>query len=119
MPFTPTEWSNGKAEIIGILQAQARARGMITYSDLSRQLRNISIPYDDPAMAVMLDEILPRSLRLDGACCRPLSFTNTATWNRGLASSDLPESLGRKVTDKTTFWVAELRTVHGYWSNRP
>lgn len=119
VPFTPTEWSNGKAEIIGILQAQARARGMITYSDLSRQLRNISIPYDDPAMAVMLDEISTEEFKAGRGMLSAIVVHKYGDMEPGVGFFKLAESLGRKVTDKTTFWVAELHTVHGYWSNRP
>ena len=29
----------------------------------------------------------------------------------------LAKRLGRDTSDKTTFWVKELRRVHGHWNN--
>ena len=119
MPFTSAEWSLGKAEVIGILQARAQARGMITYSDLSKQLRSISIPYDDPAMAAMLDEISTEEFRNGRGMLSVIVVHKYGDMEPGVGFFKLAEFLGRKVADKTAFWVSELHTVHGYWSNRP
>jgi hypothetical protein len=118
VPFTADEWSTGKAEIIAILKARAQSRGMITYSDLSRQLRSIAIPYDDPAMAVMLDEISTAEFKAGRGMLSVIVVHKYGDMEPGIGFFKLAESLGRKVADKTTFWVGELHTVHGYWSNR-
>ena len=119
MPFTSAEWAIGKAEVIGILQARARARGMITYSDLSRQLRTVVIPYDDPAMAAMLDKISTEEFKAGRGMLSVIVVHKYGDMEPGVGFFKLAESLGRRVADKTTFWVAELHAVHGYWSNRP
>lgn len=118
MPFTASEWSLGKAEIIGILQARAQSRGMITYSDLSRQLRSISIPYDDPAMAVVLDEISTAEFKAGRGMLSVIVVHKYGDMEPGTGFFKLAETLGCKVADKTAFWVSELHAVHGYWSNR-
>ena len=118
MPFTPAEWSRGKAEVIGILQARARERGMITYSELSRQLQSIVLPYDDPAMAAMLDEISTDEFKAGRGMLSVVVVHKYGDMEPGVGFFKLADSLGRNVADKTTFWVNELHTVHGYWSNR-
>jgi hypothetical protein len=119
VPFTSTEWSLGKAEVIGILQARARGRSTITYSDLSLQLRIIAIPYNDPAMAAMLDEISTEEFRAGRGMLSVIVVHKYADKQPGPGFFKLAKSLGRKVEDKTAFWVAELNAVYGYWSNRP
>jgi len=113
------DWNTGKAEVIGILQQRARERGMITYSDLSRQLRSIVIPYDDPAMAAMLDEISTEEFKSGRGMLSVIVVHKYGDMEPGAGFFKLAESLGRRVGDKTTFWVTELHAVHGYWSNRP
>jgi hypothetical protein len=55
--FDDADWAAGKAEIAGILSQRAKSRSMITYSDLSSQLRNIQIAPHDPAMGAILGDI--------------------------------------------------------------
>jgi hypothetical protein len=119
VPFLPSEWSAGKAEIVGILQALARERGTITYSDLSQQLHNITIPHNDPAMAVMLDEISTEEFKAGRGMLSVIVVHKTGDQIPGPGFFKLAKSLGRKVTDKETFWIDELSAVHGYWSARP
>jgi hypothetical protein len=119
VPFTPSEWSAGKAEIVGILQALARRRDTITYSDLSQQLRSITIPYNDPAMAVMLDEISTEEFQAGRGMLSVIVIHKTGDQIPGPGFFKLAKSLGRKVTDREVFWIAELNAVYGYWSARP
>jgi len=90
----PSEWTAGKAEIVGILQSVARERGTITYSDLSRQLLSITIPHDDPAMAVMLDEISTGEFRAGRGMLWSSLFTKPATRYQGQVSLSLPSLWG-------------------------
>jgi hypothetical protein len=92
---------------------------MITYSDLSRQLRTVVIPYDDPAMAAMLDKISTEEFKAGRGMLSVIVVHKYGDMEPGVGFFKLAESLGRRVADKTTFWVAELHAVHGYWSNRP
>ena len=115
----PSEWTAGKAEIVGILQSVARERGTITYSDLSRQLLSITIPHDDPAMAVMLDEISTGEFRAGRGMLSVIVVHKTGDQIPGPGFFKLAKSLGRRVTDKEAFWVAELSAVHECWSAHP
>jgi hypothetical protein len=90
---------------------------MITYSELSRKLRSITIPFDNPAMAVMLDEISTEEFKNGRGMLSVVVVQKHGDTEPGVGFFKLAESLGRKVGDKTAFWVAELHTVHGYWSN--
>lgn len=118
MPYSVSEWGAGKAEIIGILQACARTRSMITYSELSKKLRSIAIPYDNPAMAVMLDEISTEEFRSGRGMLSVVVVHKQGDTEPGIGFFKLAESLGRRVGDITSFWVAELHAVDGYWSNQ-
>jgi len=109
-------WRVGKAEVVAILQTTARTRDTITYSDLSAQLRSIVIPYDDPIMAVMLDEISADEFRAGRGILSAVVIHKHGDQEPGTGFFKLAESLGCKVTDKTIFWVSELHAVHEYWS---
>jgi hypothetical protein len=91
---------------------------MITYSELSKKLRSITIPHDDPAMAVMLDEISTEEFRSGRGMLSVVVVHKHGDMEPGIGFFKLAESLGRRVGDKTSFWVAELHRVHGYWSNQ-
>lgn len=92
---------------------------MITYSDLSKQVHSVVIPYDDPAMAAMLDEISTEESKAGRGMLSVIVVHKYGDMEPGAGFFKLAESLGRKVTGKTAFWVTELHVVHGYWSNRP
>jgi hypothetical protein len=92
---------------------------MITYSDLSKQLRSIAIPYDDPAMAAMLDEISTEEYKAGRGMLSVIVVHKYGDMEPGSGFFKLAESLGRRVgPDKTAFWITELHMVHKYWSNR-
>jgi len=117
MRFDDDTWRTGKAEITVLLQETARMRGTITYSDLSKRLQTIVIPYDDPAMATMLDEVSSEEFAAGRGMLSAVVIHKHGDQLPGPGFFKLAESLGCAVIDRTSFWVSELQTVHTYWSN--
>jgi hypothetical protein len=55
--FSDSEWAAGVAEMTAILQKKAATRSMITYSDLAKEMKAVTIGYHDPAMDDMLLDV--------------------------------------------------------------
>jgi hypothetical protein len=117
--FTDAEWATGMAEMTEILSQRARSRGMITYSDLSRELRNILIAHHDPAMGFMLGQISTHESQNGRGMLSVIVVHKYGDMEPGNGFYECAESLGLDVSNRMAFWIGELHKVHAYWSNAP
>jgi hypothetical protein len=115
--FTDAEWATGVAEMTEILSQRARSRGMITYSDLSRELRNIEIAHHDPAMGFMLGQISTHESQNGRGMLSVIVVHKYGDMEPGSGFYECAEFLGFDVSNRVEFWISELHTVHAYWSN--
>jgi hypothetical protein len=117
--FTDAEWASGKAEMTEILRERARSsRGMITYSELSRDLQRIVIAPHEPAMGYMLGEISVNESHNGRGMLSVIVVHKEGDMEPGNGFYECAESLGFDVSNRMAFWVSELHKVHAYWSNQ-
>ena len=118
--FADAEWASGRAEMTEILRERARSsRGMITYGDLSQQLRSVAIDPHEPAMGHMLGEISVRESQSGRGMLSVIVVHKDGDMEPGNGFYECAESLGFDVSDRMAFWVSELHKVHAYWSKHP
>jgi len=118
--FTDAEWAAGVAEMTAILQVRASLRAMITYSDLSREIRSVVIGYHDPAMDDMLLEVSRNEASRGRGLLSVIVVHKYGDMEPGNGFYAPAESMGLDVSDRTACWIGELHRVHGYWSrSRP
>jgi hypothetical protein len=115
--FSEKEWDIGKAEMTGILSQRAKSRAMITYSDLSSQLRTIRIAHHEPAMGSMLGEISTEEYRRGHGMLSVIVVHKYGDMEPGNGFYECAEDLGLDTSDRVAFWIDQLHKVHGFWSN--
>ncbi|MGA8025804.1 MAG: hypothetical protein WB992_01575 [Bryobacteraceae bacterium] len=114
--FTDAKWAEGKAEITAILSEKARSgRGMITYGDLSREVRSIRIDPHEEAMRHMLGEISTHESKNGRGMLTVIVVHKHGDMEPGPGFYKCAESLGFDVSDRLAFWTRELHKVHAYW----
>jgi hypothetical protein len=114
--FPELNWQNAKDEARSAVIAAARRRGMITYSDLVRSIRSISLQPHDPRFFHFLGEI---SSEEDDAGRRLLTVVvvhKHGDMEPGKGLYELAASLGRDTSDLQKCWIEELHSVHRTWS---
>ena len=79
---------------------------MIAYSELSRLLRTIVLPHDDPAMAAMLDEISTEENQSGRGMLSVLVVHKVGDMEPGNGFYTLAEKLRRAFTDRQAFWIS-------------
>lgn len=117
--FLPVQWDAAVKEATAILRECARsASGTITYSDLAKRLRSITIGYHDPAM----DHLLIQVSTEEHACGRPLLSVivvhKYGDMEPGNGFYTLAQELGFDVSDREAFWIAEFKRVTDYWKSK-
>lgn len=115
--FSDAEWAAGKVEITEILSQRARSRGMITYSDLTSQLRSIKIAYHEPAMGAILGDISTHESQQGRGMLSVIVVHKYGDMEPGNGFYECAEELGLDISDRVAFWISELHKVHGFWSN--
>lgn len=108
--FSTEQWNTAKKEMLITLQKRASERQTITYSELSRETTSIPLGPHDFAMSWMLGEVSEE----EHEAGRPLLSALVVYKETGFPGPgfyDLAIRLGRKVTDRDSFWVNELQTI--------
>lgn len=114
--FPDADWQAAKAEMVNILVARAKLRGMIPYSDLVRQVRAVRLEPDSSALAAMLGEISEDEDAAGRGMLTVIVVHKTGDMQPGPGFFDLASHLGRNTTDMVKCWIEELKKVHAYWS---
>ncbi len=114
--YTEDQWQRGKEEMRHILAERAKVRGMIPYSELANQLTTIQIEPHDYAFAAMLGEISAEEDQASRGMLSVIVVHKSGDMQPGPGFFDLAQRLGRDASDILACWVAELKTVHAYWS---
>jgi hypothetical protein len=90
---------------------------MITYSDLSSELRCIQVGHHDPAMGAILGQISRDEFRSGRGMLSVVVIHKSGDQEPGPGFYECAEDLGLDVSDRMSLWVSQLHKVHGYWAN--
>ncbi len=99
-----------------ILAERARIRGMITYSELTEQVKTLHLEPDSYALAAMLGEISTEESNAGRGMLSVIVVHKYGDMQPGSGFFELAEELGRDTNDILICWVQELKKVHAYWS---
>lgn len=111
-------WNKAKEEMRVILIDRAKNRGMIPYSELVRQIKTIHLEPDSYALGNMLGEISTEEDNAGRGMLSVLVVHKSGDMQPGPGFYELAKSLGKDTSDILVFWVAELKRVFAYWSNK-
>jgi len=118
------KWVKAKAEIVQILQGRAKHGGggsdsIITYGELVGLVQSMSLEPHSADLAEMLDEISTAENE-DGHGMLSVLVVHQFESDRdqlpGPGFFKLARRLGRKFTDRQTFWVEESKRVYAAWA---
>jgi hypothetical protein len=117
--FSSAAWDAAKAEAREIMIERARLRGMITYSELVKHVRSITIGAHDPRLDHLLGEISSDEVAAGRGMLTVLVVHKVGDMEPGDGFYRLARSLGRGTSDLQKCWIDELHRVHKDWSMHP
>jgi hypothetical protein len=112
----PEQRERAKDEMRDVLNAVARRRETISYTDLVRQVRAMRLEPHDYAVAHLLGEISAADHE-QGRGMRSALVVSIEDNSPGSGFFALAESLGEDVADPMRFWVQQLEKVYTDWSS--
>lgn len=114
--FESEVWEESRSEITRILKRQARARAVIPYSEVTRQLTVIRFTPDDHRFHAMLGDVSRHEFK----CGRPLLSVvvvhKSGDMQPGPGFFELAKSLDFEFDDIEKFWIQELKRAWKHWS---
>ena len=116
--YTVKDWNKAKEEMRYILSSRAKFRGMIPYSELTKQTKTIHIDPESYALAAMLGEISREENAAGRGMLSVIVVHKAGDMQPGSGFFELAQELKRNTSDILKCWVDELKVVHGYWSSK-
>jgi hypothetical protein len=113
----PAQWQSAKAEAFEILKIKATERGMITYSDLAKQITSAKFEPHEHALWSLLGEISEAEDDAGHGLLSAIVVHKLGDLEPGSGFYEFAAQRGRDMSDKTKGWITELHRVHEYWSN--
>lgn len=114
--FSELDWKNAKEEARSTMIAVARRRGMMTYSELVRNIRSISLQPHDPRLFHFLGEISSEEDDAGRGLLTVVVVHKRGDMEPGKGFYELASFLGRDTSDLQKCWIEELHAVHRTWS---
>lgn len=114
--YSQTAWNAAKNEAREAMIARAKVRGMIAYSDLTKEIRAIRFAPDDFALAQLLGEISTDEDAAGRGMLTVLVVHKLGDMEPGNGFYELARALGRSTADPVKFWIEELHRVHAQWA---
>lgn len=114
--FDSVAWDVAKQEGKVVLQACARARQMIPYSNFVQRLSAITIEAHDPRLAHFLEEITSEESAAKRGMLTALVVHKTGDFQPGPGFFELARNLGYQFTDIEKFWIQEVKRVFEIWA---
>jgi len=115
--FQSKHWNAAKKEARAAMIQRAKVRGMISYSELVKEIKSIGFAAHDQRLFHMLGEISEEEAEAGRGMLTVLVVHKTGDMQPGPGFFELAEGLGRNTSDILKCWVEELHKVHGYWSS--
>jgi hypothetical protein len=116
--FSDEDWVAAKEEARQAMIVTAKRRGMITYSDLVKSIRRISLEPNDGRLAHMLGEISSEEDSAGRGMLTAVVVHKEGDMEPGPGFYELAKSRGRNTSNLLRCWVDELHAVHAVWSPR-
>lgn len=117
--FSEQDWTAAKTEARDAMVGRAKVRGMITYSDLVKQITRIKLEPHDPRLFHMLGEISSEEDAAGRGMLTVVVVHKYGDMQPGPGFFELAQQLGRNTKDIDKCWVGELHKVHAIWSKSP
>ena len=114
--FTDTQWHLAVAEATHILTQRATQRQTISYSDLARELRSITIGYHDYAMDGLLGDVSTSEFESGRPLLSVIVVRKYGEQDPGNGFFLLAQALGFDTSDRDSFWICELNRTFDHWS---
>ena len=114
--FSDADWQAAKEEARHTMILTAKARGMITYSDLVKSIRRIKLEAHDIRLSHMLGEISSEEDRAGRGMLTVVVVHKVGNMEPGPGFYELANTLGRDTSNLLRCWVDELHAVHAVWS---
>lgn len=113
MKLSEAKWSDLRDEAQQVLIELAKARQVVTYSELCLMLKTAYLHYHSPLMTRLLDEIG----EMERQAGRPSLPALVVSKQKGIPSTGFfrTES-GEEVADPKAYWAEHLERVFEYWS---
>jgi hypothetical protein len=108
-------WSNAKKEAVIAIGARARVRGMITYTELVGAITSVAFDAHDVRLNALLGEVSAEEFKKGRGMITALVVHKVGDMEPGPGFFELAETLGRRVIDRTKFWIEEVHKVHRTW----
>ena len=113
--YSISDWNKAKKEMRQILIERARVRGMIPYSELTKQIKTIRIEPEAYGLAAMLGEISGTEDAEGRGMLSVIVVHKSGDMQPGPGFFKFAKELGRDTSDILKCWVDELKKVHAYW----
>jgi hypothetical protein len=114
--FDKVAWMKAKQEAMMLMIVKAKEQSVISYSELVQQIRSITLDPQDPRLRNLLCEISAEEERAGRGMLSAVVVHKSGDRQPGPGFYEFAEEIGKKVTDKTEFWVRELTKVYDYWN---
>jgi hypothetical protein len=114
--ISQAKWDEVRAEIRHILIDVARAKQVITYSELTSMLQTAYLHYHSNILARLLVEIGAEEVQA-GRVVLPALVVTKQTGLPGHGFFKLAVEHGCDVSDPEAYWCAAVKHVHDYWSD--
>jgi hypothetical protein len=115
--FVQSDWEAAKDEARQIMIDCARARRMIPYSDLVRQITRIRLQAHDARLSHFLGEIASDEDERGRGLLTVVVVHKSGDMQPGPGFFELAQSRGRDTSNIVECWVDELKKVFAYWVN--
>lgn len=96
--------------------ARARVRGMLSYGELANQLTTIRIEPHDPKLWAIIGDVASDEATVGRGLLSVVVVHKSGDMEPGPGFYELAKYFGRKTSDKTKCFIAELHLVHSQWS---
>jgi len=111
------DWKSAKAEATKVLIERAKVRGMMSYSELVKEIHTMQFEAHDPRLFKLLGEISTEEDAEGRGMLSVIVVHKHGDMQPGEGFFELAKALGRDTKDILNCWVKELKKVHAYWSN--
>ncbi len=115
--FVQSEWDAAKDEARQVMIGCARARQMIPYSDLVRQITRIRLQAHDARLSHFLGEIASEEDDKGRGLLTVVVVHKSGDMQPGPGFFELAQSRGRETSNIVECWVEELKKVFAYWAS--
>jgi hypothetical protein len=110
------KWKDAKRQVREVLIDRAKAKDVIPYVDLTRNITAIKLEPQSFALRTMLREIAAEENAAGRGMLTALVVYNSGDMQPGPGFFDLAGRLGKNTNDQLRVWIKELRWVYSYWS---